>query len=75
MGFCSDKSPQILWSLVTSKDSSKLISGNMLGRLFASIVLPEPGLPIKRQLCPPAAAISKALFTFSCPFTSEKSNS
>ena len=34
----------------------------------------DPGLPINKQLCPPAAATSIALFTFSCPFTSEKSN-
>ena len=28
---------------------------------------------MSKQLCPPAADISSALFTFSCPFTSEKS--
>ena len=34
---------------------------------------PAPGEPMSRMLCPPAAAISRARFTFSCPMTSEKS--
>ena len=39
-----------------------------------SLFFRDPGLPINKQLCPPAAAISKALFIFSCPLTSLKSN-
>ena len=62
--------PDILCIFVTSNDSSIVKSGI----LFAIIVFPEPGGPINMQLCPPAAAISNALFTFSCPFTSEKSS-
>ena len=66
--------PDILCIFVTSNDSSNVKSGNIVGILFAIIVFPEPGGPINMQLCPPAAAISNSLFTFSCPFTSEKSS-
>jgi hypothetical protein len=45
----------------------------MVGKRFASMVLPAPGGPIKMALCPPAAAISSARLIFSCPFTSQKS--
>ena len=45
----------------------------MVGKRFASMVLPAPGGPIKIALCPPAAAISNARFIFSWPFTSQKS--
>jgi hypothetical protein len=37
----------------------------MVGKRFASMVFPEPGGPINRALCPPAAAISKARLIFS----------
>ncbi len=46
----------------------------MDGKRFANIDLPLPGAPIMMALCPPAAATSRARFTFSCPLTSEKSN-
>ena len=46
----------------------------MEGRRLASIVLPEPGAPIISTLCPPAAAISSARFTWAWPFTSAKSS-
>ena len=36
---------------------------------------PVPGGPMSSALCPPAAAISSARFTFSWPLTSAKSNS
>ena len=65
--------PAILCIFVISNASSKLKSGKIVGSLLASIVFPEPGLPIKRQLCAPAAATSRALLMFSWPFTSEKS--
>lgn len=41
---------------------------------FAIMLLPEPGLPDMSILCPPAAAISIARLTFSCPMTSQKSS-
>ena len=66
--------PATLCIFVVSKASSKLKSGNIVGILLAIIVFPDPGVPIRRQLCPPADAISNALFIFSCPLTSEKSN-
>ena len=65
--------PAMLWIFVISSASSKLKSGNIVGSLLASIVFPDPGDPINKQLWPPAAAISRARFMFSCPFTSEKS--
>ena len=74
-GFSWFASPEILYIFVVSNDSSKFISGSIEGNLLANIVFPTPGLPIKQQLCPPAATISKALFTLSCPLTSEKSTS
>ncbi len=46
--------------LVTSSASSNVMSGRMEGMQRASMVLPEPGGPIIRRLCPPAAAISAA---------------
>ena len=53
--------------------SPRLISGSIPGRRFAIMDLPAPGGPTIRILCPPAAAISSARLTFSCPLTSEKS--
>ncbi|MCU1311438.1 MAG: hypothetical protein JWO20_2563 [Candidatus Angelobacter sp.] len=40
---------------------------------FANIVLPEPGGPIIRMLCPPADETSSARFAVCCPRTSLKS--
>ena len=45
----------------------------MDGNRLAIIDLPEPGLPTKRMLCPPAQATSTARLTFSWPLTSRKS--
>ena len=73
IGFFSDNSPATLYILVLSIISFSDISGSIPIILLASIDLPEPGLPIKRILCPPAAEISIALFAKYCPFTSEKS--
>ena len=50
------------------------MSGRIPGRRFASIDLPEPGGPMSRILCPPAAAISSARLAVRCPRTSEKSS-
>ena len=47
----------------------------MDGNRLAIIDFPDPGGPMSKMLCPPAHATSKARFTFSCPFTSEKSRS
>ena len=43
-------SPATLYILVISNASLKLKSGNIVGSLFAIIVLPEPGPPINIQL-------------------------
>ncbi|CDC78934.1 unknown [Clostridium sp. CAG:964] len=59
--------------LVVSIDSSKVISGKIDGILLASILFPEPGVPISKMLCIPAAAISMARFASDCPLTCEKS--
>ena len=61
--------------LVVSRLSPNDSGGRMEGRRFASMDFPLPGAPTNRMLCPPAAATSNARFTFSCPFTSEKSKS
>ena len=61
--------------LVVSKLSPNERGGRMDGSRLAIIDLPLPGAPIMIKLCPPAAATSKALFTFSWPFTSAKSRS
>ena len=42
----------------TEEESSESIK--MVGKHFASKVFPEPGGPIIKTLCPPAAAISNA---------------
>jgi len=46
----------------------------MVGIRLASIVLPEPGGPIIRMLCPPAQLISSARLAVCWPRTSLKSN-
>ena len=58
---------------MVSIDSSKVISGKIVGSRFASMLLPAPGGPISRILCPPAAATSRAFFAANCPLTSLKS--
>ena len=55
--------------LVVSKLSPSERGGRMEGRRLAIIDLPLPGAPTIIKLCPPAAATSSALFTFSCPLT------
>ena len=42
--------PATLCTLVLSTASSKLIAGKIVGKRFASIVLPEPGGPIMSTL-------------------------
>ena len=49
------------------------MGGKILGSLFANMVFPAPGGPIRITLCPPAEAISMHRLMVSCPFTSEKS--
>ena len=58
---------------VISSASSQVISGKIPGRRFESILLPEPGGPMSSTLWLPAAATSRARFTFSWPRTSLKS--
>ncbi len=40
MGISEESTPAILCILVTSNDSSKVISGKIVGILFANIVFP-----------------------------------
>src|SRR5213594_3627917 len=67
--------PATEWIFVVSSASSRLIFGRMVGSRRASIVFPDPGGPIIRMLCPPAAATSSARLACACPFTSAKSTS
>ena len=50
-----------------------VMAGRIDGRARASSVLPAPGGPAIRTLCPPAAATSRARLTCSWPLTSRKS--
>ena len=50
--------PAMLWILVVSMASSKVSGGRMPASRLASMLLPEPGGPIIRTLCEPAAATS-----------------
>ena len=68
-------SPATLCTLVVSSASSSDIAGRMPGRRRASMVLPDPGGPMSRMLCAPAAATSSARFAPACPRTSAKSAS
>ena len=54
--------PATEWIFVTSSASSKVISGMMVGIQRASMVLPVPGGPYSKMLCPPLTATSKARF-------------
>ena len=65
--------PRMECILVVSKDSSKVISGKMVGRRLASMLLPEPGGPMSSTLWQPLAAISRARLAYGWPFTSAKS--
>ena len=58
---------------VNAREAAVVSGGRMVGMRFASIVLPEPGGPIMRMLCPPALATSRARLAVCCPRTSEKS--
>ena len=60
--------------LVVSRLSPRERGGRMLGSRLAIIDFPLPGAPIRMMLWLPAAATSRARFTFSCPLTSAKSN-
>src|SRR5438094_4437884 len=65
--------PATLWILVVSSASSKVKGGRIEGMRLASMVLPEPGGPIIKMLCPPAEATSSARLAVCCPRTSLKS--
>ena len=49
--------------------------GIIVGRRFASIDFPEPGEPMRRMLCAPAAAAVIARLAKSCPFICDMSSS
>jgi hypothetical protein len=62
MGFLQFKSHEILYILDTSIASSIVKSGKIPEKDLASIVFQLPGGQLIIILCPPADAISKALF-------------
>ena len=64
----------MLYILVSSRASCSSKGGSIDAKHFAIRVLPDPGEPDIKILCPPAAAISNAFFAFCCPLTSLKSN-
>jgi len=65
--------PATLYIFVTSRDSSIVIPGRIVGVARASSVFPAPGGPTITTLCPPAAATSSARFTCSWPLMCWKS--
>src|SRR5581483_1850264 len=67
--------PAIECSCVTSSASARERAGRMVASRRASMVLPAPGEPTIRTLCPPAAATSSARRACACPRTSAKSTS
>ena len=54
------------WIFVVSMKLQSHVRQDRRVRL-ASVLLPEPGGPISKALCPPAAAISSARLANSCP--------
>jgi hypothetical protein len=64
-GYALDNSPAIEYIFDTSMISSRDIGGSILANALASIVLPDPGGHWRRILCPPAAAIMRALLACS----------
>ena len=68
-----ESSPATEYILVASSASSNERGGKMPGRRFANMLLPVPGGPISRALCPPAAATSSARRASGWPRTSAKS--
>ena len=66
-------SPATECSCVASSASVRVSGGRIDGRRRASIVLPAPGDPTSRRLCPPAAAISSARRAWCWPRTSARS--
>ena len=58
---------------MTSTASSGSSGGRIVGRRRASIVLPQPGGPVRSRWCAPAAAISSASRAVARPRTSARS--
>ena len=65
--------PAAEWTPSISRSSSASGAGRMVGIRLAMSDFPEPGGPIIKRLCPPAAATSTARRMAVCPLTSEKS--
>jgi hypothetical protein len=61
------RSHEIEYIFDISIASSKVRSGSIVAKDFARRVFPLPGGPSIKILCPPAAAISRALFACFCP--------
>ena len=70
-----ETSPETEWMTVVSSASCSVMRGRMPGRQRASMVLPEPAVPMSSRLCPPLAAISSALRAAYCPRTDARSTS
>ena len=66
-----ETSPDTEWMTVVSSASCSVMRGRMPGRQRASMVLPEPAVPMS----PPLAAISSALRAAYCPRTDARSTS
>ena len=69
----SSKRPAKLAMAALSKASSTLSGGNKPAKRCANIDLPEPGGPLSRTECEPAAAMVKARFGPAWPLTSAMS--
>ena len=55
------RSPATEWMAVVSSASSGVNGGRIPGTRRARMLLPDTGGPTNSRLCPPAAAISRAL--------------
>ena len=65
--------PAAEWTIVASSACARSSGGRMPGRRDASIVLPDPGGPMNKLWCAPAAAISRASRASGWPWTSQRS--
>lgn len=65
IGKSLESSPLIEYTFDISKDSSSVRSGRIVESDFANRVFPLHGGPDIMMLCPPDAAISRALFACS----------
>src|SRR5262249_61297141 len=67
------RAPEAEYTLVSCTFSSPVKGGRIPGSALASRDFPSPGGPIRRRLCPPAAAIQAAPLAVAWPRISPKS--